>query len=171
MTFILIITCFFTPINIAFSYHKHGIWMDIVNYLIDMFYLFDIFVIFNTVIYDQEENMIENRKTIAINYVSGWFVIDFLSIIPFSLILSGESSRYNNLARVARVGRLYKLVKLTKLVRSLTVMKDQNTSSKSINDYLNIKSGYDRLIFFVLIFVLLCHIATCLWVVTASING
>ena len=47
-------------------------------------------------------------------------------------------------------------------------MKDQNKILKQINEFLKISAGLDRLIFFVLTFSLLCHIATCLWVVCAS---
>jgi hypothetical protein len=92
-----------------------------------------------------------------------------LSIIPFDTILE-HKSQYNKLARVARVGKLYKLVKLAKLVRILKVMKEQNKILKYINDYLKITSGLDRLLFFVFIFVILTHIATCLWIVVASMN-
>ena len=35
---------------------------------------------------------------------------------------------------------------------------------------MKITSGLDRLVFFVLIFMLLTHIATCLWIVVASMN-
>ena len=48
-------------------------------------------------------------------------------------------------------------------------MKEQNKILKYINKGLNIQSGYDRMIFFVFIFILLCHIATCLWIMTATI--
>ena len=96
--------------------------MSVINYAIDLFYLIDIFVIFNTAIYSQDERLVESKKSIALNYLTGWFTIDLLSIIPFSMAFN--QSRMNNLARVARVGRLYKLVKLTKLIRILKVMKD-----------------------------------------------
>ena len=132
MTFILILTCLFTPINIAFSYSQTGDLMHIINYAIDIFYLVDIIVIFNTAIYDQQENLVQSRKAIAVSYLTGWFTVDLLSIIPFSWAF--KQSRYNNLARVARAGRLYKLVKLTKLIRILKVMKDQNKILKIIND-------------------------------------
>lgn len=70
--------------------------------------------------------MIDDRKVIALEYIKGWFTVDFLSIIPFDIIFKEPSgqNRYNNLGRIARVGRLYKLIKLTKLIRILKVMKD-----------------------------------------------
>ena len=50
MTIVLIFTCFITPLNISFSFKGTGI--HIINYSIDLFYLIDIIVIFNTAIYD-----------------------------------------------------------------------------------------------------------------------
>ena len=50
-------------------------------------------------------------------------------------------------------------------------MKEQNKILKYINDYLKITSGLDRLFFFTLIFMLLTHIATCLWIVVAAMNS
>ena len=124
MTFILIMTCFFSPLDLAFSYNdpKSINWFTVVDYSIDFCYLIDICIVFNSAYINDALVLIDNRKEIAKNYFKGWFVIDIISIIPFSLLLS--YSPYHKLARVARVGRLYKLVKLTKLIRILKVMKD-----------------------------------------------
>ena len=86
MTFILILTCLFTPLNIAFSYHDDHTINNVINYAIDLFYLIDLLVIFNTAIYDDEESLVTSRKRIAINYLTGWFIVDLLSIIPFSFL-------------------------------------------------------------------------------------
>ena len=84
----------------------------------------DIFVIFNSAYYDNDVDIIDNRKTIAYNYIQGWFIVDVLAIVPFDKLINAND--YNQLARVARVGRLYKLVKLTRLFRMLKVVKQKN---------------------------------------------
>ena len=86
MTFILILTCFFTPVNIAFNFAEENLSSLVINYLIDLFYFIDIFVIFNTARYDYLDELIDDRKLIALEYFKGWFTVDFLSIIPFDLI-------------------------------------------------------------------------------------
>ena len=88
----------------------------------------DIIVIFNSAYYDEDFKIISDRKQINWNYITGWFFIDLLTIIPFDTIF--EYSTYNKIARVARVGRLYKLVKLTKLFRFLKIMKEKNKLMK-----------------------------------------
>lgn len=168
MTIVLLTTCIFTPLNIAFQWHDHGSTSVILNYTIDVFYFLDILVIFNSAYYKNDVDLIEDRNQIVCNYFKGWFVLDLVSIIPFDLI--NNKSEFNKLARFARAGRLYKLVKLTKLIRILKVMREQNKILKFVNDLLKISSGIDRLFYFILIFCLLCHIATCLWIVVAFLN-
>ena len=122
MTLILLITCIQTPYSIAF---EESTSVDIFSNIIDFFFFLDICVIFNTSFYDPEMQIIENRCEIAKHYLKGWFLIDFLAIIPFDIFLN--SAQFNHLARFARFGRLYKLVKLTRLLRVLKIIKQKNT--------------------------------------------
>ena len=87
MTFILFVTCIFTPLNIAFDYHTRDHTVETIDYSIDFIYFIDILVIFNTAYYDHEQQLVLNRKKIACKYLRGWFAIDLLSIIPFSAFL------------------------------------------------------------------------------------
>jgi len=80
-----------------------------------------------------------------------------------------NASDYNQLARVARVGRLYKLVKLTRLFRMLKVVKQKSKLLSYLNEFLKIGFGFERLLFFFLIFFLLAHLAACLWIIFATL--
>lgn len=48
-------------------------------------------------------------------------------------------------------------------------MKEKSKLLKYIHEYLQIGLGFERLFFFVVIFFLLCHIASCLWLIIASL--
>ena len=48
----------------------------------------DILVVFNTAYYDDDVDLVDDRKQIAKTYVKGWFTIDLLAIIPFDKIIS-----------------------------------------------------------------------------------
>ena len=77
-----------TPLNIAFSGVEDGnSATSIIIMIIDCFFVIDIFVIFNSAFYDEETELIEDRKKIAKNYLNGWFTIDLLAIVPFDVIL------------------------------------------------------------------------------------
>jgi inner membrane protein involved in colicin E2 resistance len=60
-------------------------------------------------------------------------------------------------------------VKLTKLFRFLKIMKEKNKLMKFFTQYLKIGVGLERMVFFVLIFMIACHVGTCLWLIIASI--
>ena len=139
----------------------------------DILFLIDIFVQFNSAYHTDDLVLVDDRKTVAINYLSGWFFIDVIAIIPFDLILpndedGGPAANYNGIARVARFGRLYKLVKLTKLLRILKVMK---LNAGFLAFFSEIGAGIQRLIFFFLMFFLSNHIVSCFWIICATMQS
>lgn len=88
-------------------------------------FLVDILVIFNSAYYDDDFNLVTSRKTIAQQYLTGWFFIDFFAIIPFDQFF-GSSQNLNDIVRITRIGRMYKLVKLTRLFKMFKIVKDKN---------------------------------------------
>lgn len=89
-----------------------------------------------------------------------------MAIIPFDVILN--STDLSSMVRVVRVGRLYKLVKLTRLIRVLKIMKEKSKLLKYLNEFLKLGLGFERLFFLLLVFFMVCHISTCLWVMIAA---
>lgn len=85
MALVLILTCAVTPIRLAFYQRDDLEWL-VVNYIIDFLFFIDIIVIFNSAYYDDNFAIVEDRKTIAVEYAKGWLVIDVLSIFPFAEI-------------------------------------------------------------------------------------
>ena len=164
-TLILLITCCLTPYNIAFFGEDEPLWVMLTNSIIDSLFFVDILVIFNTAYYDEDMKTVDSRPEIFCTYAKGWFSIDLIAIIPFDHMVN--STNMNSLAKVTRVGRLYKLVKLTRLLRVLKIMKEKSKLLKYINGMLKIGLGFERLFFFVIIFTMLIHIGSCMWVVIA----
>lgn len=52
--------------------------------LIDILLAFDIVIIFFSVYTDSEEILVKNHKKIVMRYLKGWFVVDLISVLPFS---------------------------------------------------------------------------------------
>ena len=84
------------------------------------------------------------------------------AIIPFDFILSSQNNM-NKLARITKLGKLYKVVKMTRLIRTLKIIKEKNKLVTYLSELLKIGIGVERLIFVLAIFIILCHIAGCLW--------
>ena len=87
--------------------------------------------------------------------------MDIVSIIPFDLIFA--FGNFNRLARVARIGKLYKIIRMARMVRMLKIVKERNKLVKYLNEILKIGVGFERLMFMMLVFIVLQHIAACIW--------
>ena len=80
---LLIFICGVLPFRIAFFPKETDTWKNI-YFFADSLFLIDLILNFFTTNYDEEKNLeVTDRKTIAYNYLSGWFLIDFFSIVPF----------------------------------------------------------------------------------------
>jgi len=77
-----------TPFRLAFGDLEDPLEWMIINYTIDICFLIDIIIIFNSAFYDGEFIVVEDRKIIAKEYLRGWFLIDLLAIIPFDLLMT-----------------------------------------------------------------------------------
>ena len=165
---VLVITCVMTPINIAFSFDKSFTHSEIADHTIDFLFLIDIIICFNAEFIADNHEVIRDRKRISINYLTGWFFIDIVSIIPFSEFFSG--SKYNKLARISRVGKLQKLIKLGKLFRVCKLLKNKDSLVILFKRLFDVGPGIERLVIFLFTFFFMCHICTCFWITIASLG-
>ena len=52
----------------------------------------------------------------------------------------------------------------------LKLVKERSRILKYVNEIMKTGVGFERLFFFLVMFMMLSHIVSCLWVLTASIN-
>lgn len=70
MTVVLLTTCVSTPLDIAFSPDiAESIFDNPLSFTIDLLFLMDILVIFNTAYYTDEMDCIDKRREISCNYL------------------------------------------------------------------------------------------------------
>lgn len=179
ITIVLIYTCIQTPQKIAFVDDETLGW-TVALYSIDFLFFIDILVCFNSALQDDDFKTIDDRKVIACEYVSGWFFLDLFAILPLSDIMVAFSSsdggtaspdNLNQMIRLAKIGRLYKLIKLTKLLRILKIVKEKSKLLKYVRNIVQLGYGFERLVFFVLIFLLISHIVACMWIFVAKFDN
>jgi Ion transport protein len=168
ITFLLMITCVLTPYELAFENDDENFIYLGVDTSINICFAFDIVINFMTAYYDNDYNMIDDHRVIARDYIYTWFFIDLVSIIPFDMIF--VFGNFNRLARVARIGKLYKIIRMTRMVRMLKIVKERNKLVKYLNEILKIGVGFERLMFMMLIFMVLQHVAACIWVFVARFD-
>ena len=59
--------------------------MKVISYTFDFIFLIDIFVNFNSAYYENDK-LIDDRRKIVFNYLTGWFIIDLLAMLPIDLL-------------------------------------------------------------------------------------
>jgi hypothetical protein len=140
-------------------------WID--NAL-NIFFAIDIFLNFFTAYFDNDFTIYDDHKDIAKMYLKTWFAIDFISLIPFDMILM--YGNLNRVARFSRIGKLYKIIRMMKMVRLLKIAKVRNKLVKDLSEILRISVGAERLLFLLVIFLLLVHIIACFWIFIAKFD-
>ena len=177
ITIILLISCLTTPFRIAFGEDiEDPIEWLFINNTIDILFLVDIFVNFFSAYYDNEFIIVEDRKQIARDYLTGWFTIDILAIIPFEIFGGGSdgsagSPGSQRMARIVRLGRIYRIIKMTKLLRIMKIIKEKSKIMKYLNEILKVGLGFERLVFFVILFFIMNHVIACVWVLLAKMTA
>jgi CRP-like cAMP-binding protein len=159
-----------TPYKIAFI-DTNSSKEDFVDIIVDVLLGIDMILNFFSAYYDSEENLVKTRRKIIIKYLKGWFIIDFISIFPFYLIINNDkASSLTRLSKVSKIPKIYKLLKLTKLLRITKMSKKGNVSSitKVFLEKFKINANVEKLIFFLLTFILLAHLSTCFWYLVAK---
>lgn len=118
------------PFYIAFSYQgKPGSATYVLDWITTAIFFLDMFLSFRTGYFDEKDMFITNGKLVLLRYLSGWFVLDFLSTFPFEVVGSDASMSSTKMLRVLRLFRLFRLIRLVKLNKTI----DSNTEEVTIN--------------------------------------
>ena len=124
--FLIIYSIIAIPYTLCFDVPQNA-FLDVQDIIFYIFFTMDIFIAFRTAFEDPKtELLIVSPKSIAKNYLKGWFVIDFGSVFPFealgSFIVTHMSGGGQNTSVLGALG-LLKVVRLIRLVRLVRVLK------------------------------------------------
>jgi hypothetical protein len=147
--------------------------------IIDFLFLCELILNFFTPFY-KNDVLVENQRKIMLNYLKSWFILDFISAFPSSLILylsefktseGGEQSKHNIVLTksIFRLTRLYRLIRWFKVFRIFKLF--QYGGKFPVDFQLNKNSGINRMFKFSFIFLILSHISSCIWIYIAKLEG
>lgn len=175
MSLMLLYTGVFTPYLVAFVEVVFWDFWAVFDLCVNFLFCCDIGITFFTAYVNTEGEMEVRRVRIACNYLKGWFWVDFLASMPFSLIdyfspeSQGPSGNYNRLVRVMRLPRLYKLLRLARMIK--TVKVSNSDFLEKMQDCLNINSRLYKLLRFLLLVAACIHLMGCLWYFSSKIDA
>jgi potassium voltage-gated channel Eag-related subfamily H protein 7 len=148
-----------TPYEVCFLDTKFDILFGI-NFIVNIIFLIDMglqFVLMYPTKSPYGRRMVSEPRLIVKNYLTSWFIIDFVSILPFDLLglLYSDVAAFQALKSVKAV-RLLRLLKLMRVLRASRVFKRWET---------RISINYSQLSLakFLLIMVASGHWMACLW--------
>jgi CRP-like cAMP-binding protein len=135
---------------------------------IDFVFFVDMLVNFRTAYFDESKTfLITVPGMIASNYLKTWFLIDFLSTVPFDKMIMAALQSSSSEFRSIKVIRGLRLVRLTKMVRLIKMGK----LTESIQDVVDFSPAVFRLLALLLEVTFIAHFSACFWWMFGWING
>ncbi|CAK9087516.1 unnamed protein product, partial [Durusdinium trenchii] len=117
------------PFQLSF---KNGMQLDAFDdfwfWLTTLTFSADIFASFDTALRDEEaedvqDAVIVDRHVIAMTYLKGWFVLDFVSTVPWSRIVDSLSEGGGPMVTVAKLAKVLKFIRIVRLMKMLRAKK------------------------------------------------
>ncbi|CAN8029332.1 unnamed protein product [Ixodes persulcatus] len=119
--------------------------------IVEAMFIIDIGLNFRTTYVNKKGEVVAKPKSVALNYLRGWFIVDLLAALPFDLLnAAGLYSRDNQMYL-----HLLKLTRLLRLARLLQKMDRYSQYSVVV------------LTLLMLMFTLVSHWLACIWFVIA----
>lgn len=85
LTAAILYSTILVPYRVGFDADPSGILLPL-EIMLDVFFFFDILLNFRTAYFNAEREIIYDSPKIAIRYLKGFFIVDFLSTMPIELI-------------------------------------------------------------------------------------
>lgn len=147
------------PFLISFEEFTIGTPYFWVEFMVDLFFFFDIFVTLNTAYVNKSGQLIRTRKKIIRHYVKTTLIFDIISIFPFHMLTETSNTAP-------------RLLKLTRVVRIIKAKKLSGLYSKALDYFsvLNLYQGVTRLILGMFIVLLMTHFIACMWYMSARVE-
>lgn len=153
--FLLLFTAIVTPFEVAFVSDVPLSPMYFVNLFVNASFFFDLCLNFNLMYFSEKQmKMISTRKEVALNYLKGFFIIDFMSILPYDDISTATGGGGN--LKILRVVRIARLAKLLRILRSSRIFARFENS-------MTINYGALKLFKFIVGTLFIAHWMACLW--------
>lgn len=163
ITILLVYTALVTPFSVSFMGNATGL-MFFMDKFVDLGFLIDMFINFFLGFKDDEGIMQWRHSKIVKKYLSSWFSIDFLSILPWDMAEDVIGSDGLDSLKILKILRLFRLLKLLRILRSGRILKRIQTS-------MGISFASVTLIKLLSITLLVIHWQACLWNIIPSLEA
>lgn len=120
--FLLVWMAFSLPVTVGFKVHNE--FLEKLDLLIDLAFLCDLVLGFLTTFEDRNKQTVTDLKTIAKEYLTGWFIVDFVSSLPVQW-LGLEIYVPTQALRAVKMLKLLKLLRIFRLGRMIGKIQER----------------------------------------------
>jgi hypothetical protein len=156
---LVLLSCLLVPFQIAFR-HQVNLAGSVLLYLIDLFFLLDIFLNFHTTFRRQGAEVTDPGE-IARHYLGTLFLVDLLAALPFDALLLPWRGVEIGGVSVVLLARLLRLLRVVRLFAILRRWQRQNWTN----------AGFLRIAKLAAVILLLTHWIACAWFLIPYMEG
>jgi len=125
---LMMLLLFYISVTLPFSLGFGDLAGD-VDRVLDMLFCCDVVLNFRTTYADRDDSVIVDGKKIAKKYLKSWFLLDFMSSVPFDMITAGLLPSLTP-ARFLKIGKIAKVLKLLRISKMLKVFEGSELGDK-----------------------------------------
>ena len=157
---LLFYVAFTVPYRVCFEidvpFGSTWFWID--NF-VDIYFIADLALQFRTSYYDEARHKREDEpREIAINYLKGWFFVDFISCVPVQwvgyAVQGNTDTEIGDDLKAVKILRLARMTKMMRLAKFKRIMEKYQDSFATLMQYMS-------MYFLVLVIVFLAHMLSC----------
>lgn len=154
-----------TPVQVGLMESNFDFWF-VVSLCVDCVFFFDMglqFFLMYPVKKTGGFEMEHRPRRIIIHYLTTWFPIDFLTLVPFDVLSMALATDALSKMKGIKIIRLLRLLKLIRILKASRVFHRME---------IGMSIPYQRFALgkFLAILVLVCHWQTCIWSMTLTMN-
>ncbi|CAD8153584.1 unnamed protein product [Paramecium octaurelia] len=167
----LLYVCFLVPYEISFKNDdtaESAVQLGF-NITIDILYGIDIVINFFSAYVDDQDELIVDRKIIIKHYLTGWFLLDMICVLPMDYVVDDYNT--TGFQKIAKLPKAYKMVKLIKMSRMLKFFIQKKKYGEMLNQFSNISQNIRVMIISLLSVILVSHLFSCFWYFVGTISS
>jgi hypothetical protein len=153
---LMVIAVFTSGIIIPYRMVSGNDATDALYWLITIIFCVDIILIFNTEV-KTGLNLLADRKSVAKQYLTGWFILDLLAALPLAPLFQSVAHHDVSGTLVYQIMILFRLLRLLKLVKI-------SVTFKALTELIDIPPALMRLLIFFFWFALVAHFISLGWI-------
>eukprot|EP00586_Coscinodiscus_wailesii_P022290 CAMPEP_0172505224 /NCGR_PEP_ID=MMETSP1066-20121228/184569_1 /TAXON_ID=671091 /ORGANISM="Coscinodiscus wailesii, Strain CCMP2513" /LENGTH=420 /DNA_ID=CAMNT_0013281745 /DNA_START=211 /DNA_END=1470 /DNA_ORIENTATION=- len=163
---LLIYVATFVPFRVSYLGELTG-FLNKLEIAIDSSFGMDMILNFLTAYETSAGVLIVSLPKIAVKYLKGSFVLDFVATFPFDrvfeqMIREDTVSGVNQASKLTRLPRVIKIIRIARLLKFLRVYRLQKVIREIEQNY-NVHQGVSRLLNVVVIIFFATHLVGCMW--------